>query len=191
VFLDDTQALYPVVRRVCLVTAALLLAACAELQFRQPASDVEFELAGRIALKYRDDAGSGNIAWRHGAQNDEMLLSTPIGQGIARIVRAGDQVTLTAQDGREHRAADAESLTEKVLGFRLPLVGLADWVRGRAAPAPAPAPTRSRSDGQGRLLELEQSGWQIEFQEYDGERPVRLRVRYPGLELRLAISEWK
>jgi len=173
------------------IAVALLLAACAEMQFRLPLQDIDFELAGRIALQYGDNAGSGNIAWRHGARDDELLLSTPLGQGVARIVREGEQVTLTAQDGREYRASDAESLTERVLGFRLPLVGLADWVRGRAAPAPAAAPTLERRDGEGRLLELEQTGWRIEYQAYAGDRPTRLRVRYPGLELRLAISTWK
>ena len=142
-------------------------------------------------MRYRDDAGSGNIAWRHGARSDEMLLTTPLGQGIARLVRAGDEVTLTTQDGREFRAADAESLTEQVLGFRLPLrrprrLG----ARPRGA-APAPAPTRERSDAAGRLAELEQSGWKIEYLEYAGALPSRLTLTFPGLELRLAISEWK
>jgi len=167
----------------------LLLAACATPAFLLPAADAEFELSGRIAVRYRDDAGSGNIAWRHGARSDELLLTTPLGQGMARIVRNGDEVTLTTQDGREFRAADAESLTDQVLGFRLPLVGLADWVRGRAAPAPGPS--RERRDAAGRLAELEQSGWTVQYLEYAGALPSRLALTYPGLELRLAISEWK
>ena len=177
-------------RSLCTAAATLLLlAACAAPGFLQPATDAEFELAGRIAVRYRDDAGTGNIAWRHGAQGDEMLLTTPFGQGIARLVRKGNEVTLTGQDGREFKAADAESLTEQVLGFRVPLRGLADWVRGRAAAAPAA--TQRRDDGAGRLLELEQSGWRIEYLEYEGKLPSRLRLTYPGLELRIAISEWK
>jgi outer membrane lipoprotein LolB len=171
--------------------ALTMLAGCAGPRLTAPAGDVEFELSGRIAVRYRDDAGSGNIAWRHGARSDEMLLTTPFGQGIARLVRAGDEITLTTQDGREYRAGDAESLTEQVLGFRLPLRGLADWVRGRASGAPAPAPTRQRADAAGRLEELEQSGWLVEYQEYAGANPSRLRLTYPGLELRVAVSEWK
>ena len=170
---------------------ALLLAACAAPGFQLPSQDLEFELSGRIAMQYRDDAGSGNIAWRHAAREDEMLLSTPYGQGIARLARAGGEFTLTTQDGREFRAADAESLTETVLGFRVPLRGLADWVRGRAAAAPAPAPTLQRADGAGRLAELEQSGWRIEYLEYDGALPRRIKLIFPGLELRLAVSAWK
>jgi len=171
--------------------ASLLLAACAGPGFVLPAAEAEFELSGRIAVSYRDDAGSGNIAWRHGARGDEMLLTTPFGQGLARLARAGDEITLTTQDGREFRATDAESLTERVLGFRVPLVGLADWVRGRAAAAPAPAPTRQRADAAGRLAELEQSGWRIEYLDYQGALPSRLKLNFPGLELRLAVSEWK
>jgi outer membrane lipoprotein LolB len=177
------------VRRLCAAAALLLLAACATPAFLFSAADAEFELAGRIAVRYRDDAGSGNIAWRHGAHIDEMLLTSPLGQGIARIVRSGDEVALTTQDGREFRAADAESLTEQVLGFRVPLLGLADWVRGR--PASAPAPTQQRADAAGRLAELEQSGWRIEYLEYQGGLPARLKLSFPGVELRLAISEWK
>jgi outer membrane lipoprotein LolB len=181
------------VRSLGVVVFALLLAACAAPgpRFSLPEQGAEFELAGRIAVRYRDDAGSGNIAWRHGARSDEMLLTTPFGQGIARLARTGDEITLTTQDGRELKASDAESLTEQALGFRVPLIGLADWVRGRAAPAPAPAPTLERRDAAGLLSELDQSGWKIRYQEYAGARPSRLTLSYPGLELRLAISEWK
>jgi outer membrane lipoprotein LolB len=177
------------VRSLCAVAALLLLAACAAPGFLSPSADVDFELSGRIAVRYRDDAGSGNIAWRHGARADEMLLTTPFGQGVARLVRAGDEISLTAQDGREFKAADAESLTEQVLGFRLPLRGLADWVRGR--PAPAPAVTQQRQDAAGRLAGFEQSGWRVEYLEYEGALPSRLRLTFPGLELRLAVTEWK
>jgi outer membrane lipoprotein LolB len=177
------------VRRLCAAAALLLLSACATPAFLLPAADAEFELAGRIAVRYRDDAGTGSIAWRHGLRSDEMLLSSPLGQGIARLVRDGEEVALTTQDGREFRAADAESLTEKVLGFRVPLLGLADWVRGR--PAATPAPTRQTLDASGRLAELEQSGWRIEYLAYEAGLPSRLKLNYPGLELRLAVSEWK
>ncbi len=175
------------VRSAPAAAAALLLAACAEFGFVRPMADLEFELSGRIAMRYRGEAASGNLAWRHRERGDEMLLTNAFGQGVARLVREGGEVTLTTPEPREFRAADAEALTEQVLGFRLPLAGLADWVRARAGPGPA----RQRFDADGRLAELEQSGWRIEYLEWSGARPARLRLTYPGLELRLAISEWK
>jgi outer membrane lipoprotein LolB len=152
---------------------ALLLSACAGIE-RSSIDKPEFDLAGRIAARYRDESFSGNLAWRHAKSADEMLISTALGQGVARIVREGEAVTLTTAEPREYKAADAESLTEQVLGFRVPLAGLAQWVQGLPAP------------------ELESRGWKVEYQEYDAQRrPKRLRVTYPGVELRLAISEWK
>lgn len=166
-----------------------LLAGCSQLSFLQPTDGLRFELSGRIAVRYGDESSSGNLAWRHRRDGDEMLITSPLGQGIARIVRQGDAVTLTTSEPRDYHAANAELLTEEVLGFRVPLIGLSDWVRGR----PAPGPSQARRDEQGRLAELEQSGWKIEYLAYgdDGRLPARMKLVYPGLELRLAISSWR
>jgi outer membrane lipoprotein LolB len=169
-----------------LAAAALLLSACATPPVVE-LKEVEFDLAGRLAARYRNEAFTGNLNWRHAREGDELLISTPLGQGVARIVRQGKVVTLTTPDG-EQSAPDAESLTEQTLGFRLPLAGLADWVRARPSPD-TPAHTEYGADG--RLARLQQSGWSIDYQAYDGGRPSRMRLTYPGIELRLAIAEWK
>ena len=167
---------------------ALLVCACAQFELEPGAGELEFDLSGRLAARYGDESLSASVAWRHGRLRDEMLLSTPLGQGLARITREGDSVTLRTAEPREYRAADAESLTAQVLGFRLPLRGLAQWVQARPAAGSA-ALTELSQDG--KLRTLEQDGWTIEYQEYDGRLPSRLRLTYPGIELRLAISQWK
>ena len=166
---------------------ALLVGACAQAPTRPPAADTVFDITGRLAARYADESFTGGFSWRHAASGDEMLITSPLGQGVARIAREGDNVVLTTAEPREYRANDAESLTEQVLGFRLPLAGLSDWVRG--APAPSSS-AKTEKDAAGRLRKLEQAGWQIEYQDYAGERPSRLRLTYPGIELRLAISQW-
>lgn len=175
--------------RVLAAAALVILPACAELPFLQSTAGLEFQLSGRIAIRYDDQGSSGNIAWRHRAVGDEMLITSPLGQGVARIEREGDQVTVTGSDGRVYSAHDAESLTEQVLGFRVPLAGLSDWVRAK----PAPGPAHETRDALGRLSELEQDGWRIYYLGYgDGSGlPARLRLVYPGLELRLAIDKWQ
>jgi len=151
----------------------LLLCACAQVELRPPAQ-VEFDLLGRIAARYRDDGFTGNVNWRHASNGDEMLITTPLGQGVARIVRQGDAVQLTTAEGKEFRAADSESLTERVLGFRLPIEGLADWVQGK------PSPT------------LEARGWKVEYQQRDEQnRPRLMRMTYQGVEVRFAVTEWR
>jgi len=153
--------------------AALIIGGCAQVEIKPPAGPLEFDLAARIAARYGQDSFTGNVAWRHAADGDEMLISTPFGQGVARIVRQGEQVLLTTAEPREYRSNDAEDLTERVLGFRVPIVGLAAWVQGKPAP------------------ELEKRGWKIEYQEYDAQRrPQRMRLTYQGIELRLAVTQW-
>ena len=159
--------------RVVALAGSLLLAACAQVEIRPPEGPLEFSLAGRIAARYGSESFTGNIAWRHARSGDELLISTPTGQGVAQIVRQGDAVLLKTAEPREYRDNDSEALTERVLGFRIPIDGLADWVQGKPSP------------------QLESRGWRVEYQDYDAERrPTRMRLTYQGIELRLAISQW-
>src|SRR5205814_9107602 len=186
---EDDQAAAAVKRAVWLAvgTAALLACACAPVALKPP-SAVEFDITGRIAAHHGNDAFTGNLTWRHAQSGDEMLISTPLGQGVARIVREGEAVQLTTADNKQYSAPDAESLTERTLGFRLPLEGLADWVQGRAS---AGSPARVDKGPDGKLRALEQPGWKVEYQQYGGARPALMRLTYQGIELRLAISQWK
>jgi outer membrane lipoprotein LolB len=169
-----------------------VLGGCVGLEFERAADARGFELSGRIAVRYGAEATGGQLRWRHDRDGDEMIISSPLGQGLARIQREGEAVTLTTADGREYRADDAESLTERVLGFRVPLYGLSDWVQGRPSPR-AQGTTHAEHDAQGRLAVLEQAGWRIEYLAYaqSPQLPTRLRLTYPALELRLVIAEWK
>lgn len=155
------------------VLLAAFLAACAQVEIKAPEGPLEFSLAGRIAARSGKESFTGNITWRHAHGGDELLISTPTGQGVAQIVRQGDAVLLRTAEPREYRAADSEELTERVLGFRLPIEGLAQTVQGK------PSPT------------LEGRGWKVEYQEYDAQkRPTRLRLTNGAAEVRLAISQW-
>lgn len=172
-------------RRV-LLAALLLLGACAQLQTRVP-EDLRFDLTGRLAVRYGDEAFTGNLAWRHAGSADEMLITSSLGAGVARLVRDGGGIVLTTAEPREYRGRDAELLTEEVLGFRVPVEALADWVRGR----PGRQAGQVQYGDDGRLRALEQGGWTVEYLEYRDGLPSRMRLAYPGIELRLAISEWK
>ena len=169
--------------------AAFAASGCAELKPLGSQETIEFELAGRIATRYKDEAASGNVAWRHSRDADELLITSPVGSSVARVVRKGNEVVLTTAEPRDYRATDAEALTEQVLGFRIPLTGLTDWVRGKAVEGSQADVVR---DKEGRLATLDQNGWRIEYQEFRADGlPLRMKLTYPGIELRLAIHDWK
>jgi outer membrane lipoprotein LolB len=167
----------------------LLATGCAQIEWLVSADDVLFELTARMAVRWRDESVSGNVAWRHRQKNSEMVFTSALGSTIARLIEDPSGVQLTAADGTVHQARDAATLTQSILGFPVPLSALSDWVRARPSPSSEAVVER---DAYGRPTALTQAGWRIEYSAYDNQgRPLRLRVSRPEIELRLAISEWK
>lgn len=175
-----------------------LLAGCAGPGLRPPAPATgnDFALSGRISVTHGAQNLSGKIEWLHTDERDRIALASPLGNQLALLERDARGVVLTDSSRQEWRAADAESLTEKTLGWRLPLSGLVDWVRGR--PLVDPAADARRNAG-GQLIFLAQSDWRIEFAYPDAgdtadHLPRRLFMRYlksaEPLEIRLVIDEW-
>jgi outer membrane lipoprotein LolB len=169
-----------------------LLAGCAALRPAGPARQAleGFLLEGRFSLRQDERHHAGRLRWRHTAAGDELLLSSPFGQGIAGITASPGQATLSLSDGRVFAAPDVPSLTEGALGYRLPLERLSDWVRARAANAEI-----AERDASGRPLRLRFDDWRIEYA-YDGDDPAALPASVfaegPGaFELRLRIDEWR
>lgn len=181
--------------------AALLLTGCATAPVPPvlPAASaahgnlIAFNLAGRIAVKHEGQGFSGSLRWTHDGGRDEVLLQSPLGQGVARIVRDAGGVVLTAADEQTYRAASVEALTHETLGWPLPLRGLEHWVLGRAAPGGA---AREILGADGQLSRLVQDGWQVDLERYRVVRgtalPGRLEAVYGNeIEVRLVIDHWE
>jgi outer membrane lipoprotein LolB len=175
-----------VARLALCVAAAATLGACATLPEPRLPPPGGFELSGRVAIRHARDSGSARIFWRHSDDADDLRITSPVGQGIAQISREGGRFTLVTGERVEYRAADAESLTEQALGWRLPLSGLSDWVRARASPA-RPAEVLGRP---GEGLEIRQDGWRVTYEEFRDGRPFRLRLAREGIEIRLVVDQW-
>ncbi|HTY99775.1 MAG TPA: outer membrane lipoprotein LolB [Rhodocyclaceae bacterium] len=133
-----------------------------------------FALLGRIAVHHGDSSYSARVSWRHEPARDAILVSSPLGQGIAEVVRDAGGARLTLADRREFAAADWEELSERVFGVRLPLADLPRWVLGDVAGNAA--------------------GWQVEvLQREDSPAnplPTLLELRREDTAVRLKIDEW-
>lgn len=174
---------------------ALVLGGCASVapvprvDAPRPALSPNWTLQGRIGVQHGEQSLSGRIQWQHRAESDDVLMTSPLGQGVARIVRDADGVMLEVPNQPTRRAADAESLTREALGYALPVAGLAWWVQGR----PAPTGTfESTADAGGRIARLKQDGWVIDYLEYAADgRPRRVAVAREGLLIRLVADSWR
>jgi outer membrane lipoprotein LolB len=173
----------------------LILAGCASAVPRTTArpaqADAPFTFNGRVAVKHDGERSSANLRWVHRSDTDEILLMGPLGKTVARIQRDANGVALDTSD-KHYAAQDAETLTQQVLGWSLPLSGLRFWVQATAAPDSAFEVER---DADGRLRELHQSGWMIRYAQYADATvtalPLRLSLQHEHLELLLLIDEWE
>lgn len=156
---------------------ALLLSGCAALDTvpQRPAQRdiVQFAFLGRLVVRQGETRHHVNVDWRHTAQRDEILLTTPFGQGVAEIVRDADGARLTLADRRSFAAADWSALSRQVFGFPLPLDASPRWLLGDAS---------------------ETEGWRVTIVEREsaapGALPTVIELERDDIGLRLKIDAW-
>ncbi|MDN5835742.1 MAG: lipoprotein insertase outer membrane protein LolB [Nitrosospira sp.] len=167
------------------------------------AKSANFSLIGRASVKGGKESFSGGVQWRHAEGEDEILLLSPLGQTLVQIRRTSEGVYLTTSEQEDYYAADVESLTERVLGWRLPLTGLQYWVQGMNSPATASAIDVAMD---GRVVAIRQDGWEIDYSSYfppplvqtmqtqtlpeQAVRPKSLLLKRSGLQIKLVIDAW-
>jgi outer membrane lipoprotein LolB len=156
-----------------------VLSACVALQPttslpRSPPVAGAFEIDGRVLVRRGETRHHVNISWRHAATSDQILLTTPFGQGVAELSRDTSGARLVMADHREFVAADWVGLAEQLFGIRLPLDDLPVWVTGQSTAAA--------------------SAWQVEYLDYQSNAPdalpTLLELKHDDIEIRLKIDEW-
>lgn len=154
-----------------------------------------FALEAKLAVQYAGKGYTARLEWQHSAAQDSMRIFSPLGQQVALIERDAQHVTLTDQSGKIHQANDVSSLTEQLLGWRLPLTGLSQWILG--APHTA-SPFQASYHEQGEPARLLQDQWQIDYDDYRlgslQGAPLQLphitRLQQQDVRLKLVVQHW-
>lgn len=197
-----------IVRYLCLLCCVAMLQSCASVPASKPANNLasqilnqqhllniatigQFTLKGRIGVQSDGKGFSGGLYWQHDIANDNIELYSPLGGQVASIRKTIDKVTLEDAKGNNISAADAETLTQRTLGWQLPLTGLADWSLGRPTNSAIDAITW---DTLGHLSTLKQDGWNIEYQNYSEQNghflPSKISLRSEKVNLKLLVEKW-
>lgn len=175
--------------------AVVLLAACATLA---PPREAQRIHQGRFSVTAtwpdRTENTSGRFSLSVHSDGLTLDLASALGNTLARIETDanGARMTAPAANGvmQQVRGPSADALAEQVLGWSLPVSGIADWIVGRPAPA---RPYRSMPEG----AAIEQDGWMIRvLDRFDGNgAPRRLtfersaEVPSPAVTVRLALDD--
>lgn len=179
---------------------AALLSGCASLT---PPSDApaarpsrnaisQFKLSGRLAVRNGAESFSGKIDWRHGRDgSDRILLSSPLGQGLAELDADPQGARLRTSDNNRFTAASLDDLSEQVFGTRLPLSNLPRWILGQAPSTD----DRLALDTLGRPVSFSAAGWRVAYPSYENEManalPALIRLSRDELDVRLKIDRWE
>lgn len=178
--------------------AAGLLAGCASAPpSALPGRDAvrDFALEARFALRVTipgeaAQSSGGRLSWEHRLSGDRILISSPLGYGLAEIDITPTLSRLQTADGKSRESADPDALMEEVTGQRLPVSQLPAWLLGRSG-----GKALITSDDSQRPSSLREAGWHIDYA-YDDAGPDALPSRLTlsrgsEIELRLRIEEWK
>ena len=151
----------------------------------------DFELSGRVAVRVDGEGSSARIKWSHRGDVDAVDIYTPVGSIITVILVSPRTGAVLETKDQVYEAPSVEALTERVLGWRLPLDSLKYWARGRVNPQVA-IEKMSSKDTRQRLTYLEQEGWKVTFERYHEEsmRPRVIRLEFQDLKIRFVLDEW-
>lgn len=150
-----------------------------------------WQISGKVGVRTPQDSASATLFWLQRQDYYDIRLSGPLGRGAARLTGRPSDITLEVANQGSYQADSPEQLLSHYLNLRLPVSQLLWWVRGLPAPDSS---SQLKLDNQGRLIQLAQDGWQIEYlryAEHNGyELPERFKLHGQDIELTLVIKEW-
>lgn len=181
----------------CVLALLLALSGCASLAPPRDAMPraAPFEMLGRVLVNSQGRAFTANVRWLHAADADEIWLMTPTGQALAHLIENAEGAVITAADQTQYRASKVEALTQRALGWELPVSRLQYWVRGTPAPAADSPAVIGERDAAGRIRQMTQDGWKLSYEHYAASQyeglPRRLELLGEVQTLRLVIDTWR
>jgi outer membrane lipoprotein LolB len=154
---------------------------------------------GRFAVQYNDEYGHqrnayGNFDWQETGDTVTLQLRNPLGQTLAVVTSSPASATLELPNKQPVNADNVSQLMQSTLGFALPVEGLRYWLQPSAAPTSRAKTTMDASSGNGRLKEIKQDGWTIDYLAYadapaTGVKRVDLTRDDPPLDIKLVIDQ--
>lgn len=180
------------------ILAGALLAGCSSLPpAALPGRDQvrDFSLEARFALRVTlpdqvAQSSGGRLSWTHKSGDNRVLVSSPLGYGVAEIETTRQLSRLKTANGEIRESSDPDALMEEVTGQRLPVTRMPAWLLGRSGGG-----ARIDTDQHNRPARLREAGWQVDYaydQDDGSALPARVTLSRNGeIELRLRIEEWK
>lgn len=151
-----------------------------------------WQIEGKLAVRSAQASDSARLQWKQEGEAFDIHLSGPAGLKATHIYGMPGGV-IFEQGEHTERAGSAETLSQKLIGWRLPTTELTFWLRGLPS---VQHPAKSlHYTPEGWLAQLEQEGWKIHFSEYRHidhlVLPGRIEAVRGDTRITLIIKQWK
>ena len=150
-----------------------------------------WRVEGKIGLRREGKGNSALLSWQQNADHYKIRLSGPLGIGTVTIEGDDTGVEVRNKQGVFH-APSPEQLMLEQTGWQIPLSQLRYWARGLPA---ADLPLYDERIEAGRLQQLVQGGWDIEYRDYqrvdDLWLPSRITLSRAETTLTLLLKRWQ
>ena len=151
-----------------------------------------WRVQGRIAVRTASEGWSANFDWKQNGEDYRIRVRGPFGQGAVELHGNDLGVWLKRAEQPPVFARNPEALLEQETGWQLPVAGLGSWLRGLPVPG---GQADIAWDAQGRLLQIDQNGWQINYSRYlaqdDLQLPEKLRMQRDSLRVKFIVDVWQ
>lgn len=194
----------------CFLLSVFILSACVTVEKHQlpPGSEISkqaawevhraniqslqsWKLKGRVAGKSNNEGFRAGVQWNQLQHKFVIDLHGPLGRKVAVIAGEQGNVQLKTSKGERFEADDPEELMQSLFGYSLPVNGLRHWLLG----IPDPKQTHGSLvlNEQGRLMQLNQAGWLIDYKRYHDGSPVLpalIQISSQTLSANIKVDRW-
>lgn len=185
----------------------LLLAGCATTRVSQVPLGVPeqeallrelpgFRMQGRSAITAGEERLQPALDWRQRDAESRLKLSGPLGAGAVTLTYSPQRLLVTGGGGEELRDAEARQVLIEQFGFEPPFDALRYWLLGLAAPGESP--TSQVLGENGRLANMTQLQWRIQYERWADvatpsgvvQLPRRFTATRADLKLSVFVERW-
>jgi outer membrane lipoprotein LolB len=168
-----------VLQRAATCIAALFIAACASIPPaplpQLAAAPASFEVSGRLAVRLGDRSDIANLRWTREGSHDTWIISSPLGNEVARLESGDHGATLERAGAAPERAQSFQELTQRLLGVPLDPDEMAGWLHG--------APPSATGDWKVSIEATQRAG--------NVDLAKRMTARRGDVVVRLVVDEYR
>lgn len=151
-----------------------------------------WRVSGAISIRVQGKTEIGSFTWSQNGRGYDFRTFGPLHMAGVRIQGSPGSVRLYKDAGKPIIAPTPEKLMQDQLGWSLPLANFRYW--GRAIPAPGISAQKSY-DSFGHLAQLNQQGWRIQYQSYQGvdelDLPKTIKLNNRNVQVKIVFKRWR